>query len=123
MLSNLTSRQLTKSVFRKICLEIGLTSIETHLLIKLISDTKGPKKSLLESQIKHWRFLLKAQKKTLNLHQENQELILAVQKHLKLKHIKLPFATYACNTQFLSKKAFTAMLSEIKAPISNMQFA
>ena len=33
---------------RRIGIEIGLTQIETHLLVKIISDAKGPNKTKLE---------------------------------------------------------------------------
>lgn len=89
---------MTKPIFRKICLEQGLTSIETHLLIKLISDGKGPKKSKLDEYIRTQKSLLKEDLKKKNLLQENQDLIFAVQQFVKSNRIKLPLATYTCNT-------------------------
>lgn len=32
----------------------------------------------------------------------------------------MPYSTYALNTSFLSKKGFSALLRDIKAPVSTM---
>jgi len=50
--TNLTSRTIVKTSFRKICLDVGLTHIETQVFIKLISDEKGPNKIKLDAYIK-----------------------------------------------------------------------
>jgi len=50
--SNLTVRQLTKSAFRKTCRDVGMTQIETHLFVKLISGAKGPTKAKLDAYVK-----------------------------------------------------------------------